>query len=390
MADPQGREDLQPRRMLIGAGLLAAVLVAVVLASMLSGPGDPDRRPEPTRAGQAAPFTEVVDVEFADAQYGFAVQNRCSGGPCRNVLLVTTDGRTWTPRKHPALAIGVRKQYVGELHALGGCRLAVDDPNPYTDSSGLRWFSDDCAETWQHVPARPRGTAESIPPGGTIGTACPVKGRGLDLCAATLTVTAPDTGGRQWLAGAPRLKHLRVLAVPQADGGWWLTGRHPGTGRWMVASSHDDGATWSVTRLRRLTDVEVVTVVVGPRDAYLLGMGGGVFDDFELAAVFHSADGGQNWRLTRHYEDDDDQPPAPRDAVVRPDGLLLITPADEQPYWRSADDGRTFAPAAAGVPITAAGWTRGGYLATSDGSPRSWYRAVDGVRWRKINFPSGP
>lgn len=400
MANPQGREDPQPRRTLVGAGLLAAVLAAVVLASALSGPGssggrgarpdDPAREPPPTRAGQAAPLTEVVDVEFADPQHAFAVQNRCAGGPCRNVLLVTTDGQHWTPRKHPALAIGVRKQYVGALTALGGCRLTIDDPKPYTDRTLLHWYSDDCATTWRQVPARPRGTAARIPAGGTVGAACPVKGRGLDTCAATLVVTDPGTGLRKWLAGAPRLKEIRPSGVPQPDGGWWVTGRQPGTGRWMVAASHDDGASWSTTRLRRLTDprVDVLSVVAGPRDAYLLGLGTVGFDDFELLVVYHSADGGRTWQLTKRYADDD-HPPVPHGALARPDGLLLVTADDERAYWRSSDRGRTFAPASARAPIAAAQWTRGGYVAIAPGERPRWYHSPDGAAWTRLRFPAG-
>lgn len=298
---------------------------------------------------------------------------------CHNHVLITTDGRRWEKRLAPDLTTRERMPYRASVHALGGCRMVIDDAEPPGGLADRRWFSTDCGRGWRLVRWRPSGTVQQLPRDGVLSVECRTP-----RCTDYLTVLEPDSGRRRWVAGVPRLLAPSAQPVRQADGRWWLSGRDPVDWQWTVAVS-DDGRTWSTVR-PPLPGGDAVTLIVGRRHTYAVLTGTADRRSFGILGIAHSADGGRTWRQTRGFDRRHGQPRIMIDGLVRPNDLLILgLPKHAGAYWGSRDHGGTFDPATVNRVIAAPRWTRGGYVAVSaDAGPAQWYRSPDGRQWTEL------
>lgn len=408
MTEPDAPPPNRRREKLIGLGLLLAVLVALPLIStQLRLPSDradapPIERtstPPPTGSGiDPAHVAEIISVDFADRHHGFALWSHCveeaSATRCRQRLLTTSDGENWAVRSFPGSDFDGQGGVDDDVAALGKCRVVLDRAHPeYHFEYHFRLFSDDCGRTWVRVPLKPAGSISQIPEGAKLASPCTGERDVVDDCdGGRLIVTMPDSGRRTWLATSPVLEDPSPESVPADDGAWWVSGRDPATGRRAVAVSRDQGRSWSVSRLPRwqARQVHQLSITMRGREAYAVAVGSLHDVRYGILAIFHSQDSGETWEQTWLATPDKSPRSIGGSPIAGPRGILIVVDESVPVHHRSIDGGRTFDAGSFNQPISWPRRTRGGYLATSDGSPRSWYRAVDGLRWQKMSFPSGP
>lgn len=405
MTEPDAPPPTRRREKLIGLGLLLAVLVALPLIStQLRLPSDRADLPAIERTSAPPPTSvdidpanvaEIISVDFADRRHGFALWSHCiEDAPatrCRQRFLTTSDGENWTVRNFPGSGFEGQDGGSGYVVALGKCRVLLSGAHP--EKYHTRLFSDDCGRNWVSVPLKPAGSISEIPEGATLASPCTGERDEVDDCDdGRLVVTVPDSGRRIWLDTSPALEDPSPESVPADDGAWWVSGRDSATGRRAVAVSRDQGRSWSVSRLPRwqARQVHQLPITMRGKDAYALAVGSLRDVRSGLLAIFHSEDGGETWEQTWQAAPGDSPRSIAGSPIAGPRGVLIILDESVPVHHRSLDGGRTFDAAIFTQPISSPRRMRGGYLATSDGSPRSWYRAVDGVRWRKINFPGVP
>lgn len=147
---------------------------------------------------------------------------------------------------------------LGDLAVLDPDTVAVDwiAPRRPGDPSALvtdRRFSDDGGRTWRTIPMSPEITDEvaAVPAGAELRPRCADSAtRSLRSCPYPgIAVVRPDTGTAALLANGPALDQALPGAVPTAAGHWWAVGRVPGTPRWALSVSTDDGRTWTTGAL---------------------------------------------------------------------------------------------------------------------------------------------
>lgn len=355
----------------LGFALLAAVLAAVPLVSVLFRPDDDpkstiDRAPR-TPVLQPAEKWPIAAVDFSDADTGFALQRRCETH-CRTVLLAIGDrrgapGKSELPPELDGAGPDIR------VIALGGCRVVVEQ------RSAQRWYSPDCGARWRTVDPRPTGQTAAIPVDGV-----------LEIADGDLAVTLPESGERTRLRATPSLKEL---AEPYAAGrAWWVQGRDVGTGRPAVAVSRDDGRSWTTTVLPRPQGFDpdgLLYLTARGKDAYAVASGLRSDNGHGLLAVHHSDDYGRTWQQTWPAESRDAR--LEGQPIVTSYGLLLMG-GDEanRRFWLSFDHGATFSSAGWDLPGGWPHWTRGGYVVAGAGEQPGWYRSLDGVTWHVITF----
>ncbi|GIJ51153.1 hypothetical protein Val02_80390 [Virgisporangium aliadipatigenens] len=169
------------------------------------------------------------------------------------------------------------------------------------------------------------------------------------------------------LATPPTLSAMDVVGSVPDGAGWWITGTDPGTGELAVATSHDQGTTWTVRLLGVRPGIgDPVLTTTDGQTAYLF---------VRTAAGLQqqrTTDGGRTWesigtasalpRLSAGF----DATNKPFGAVLRTDGSILVWLADSPGavYAESSDGGRTYhSTNGPGGPIVA---VSDGYVSISD------------------------
>jgi len=383
-------ERLRRRRRAGRAGAAAlAVVAAVFLAPIWQrsggdgpGPEPPAARPEPTSAGPVYTDAGITvhgldgvvvdlpgvlrDVEFADRDHGFVLGADCPDAPeCRLVVAGTADGGdTWTT--YPVTGHDAAPDRLPDVVALDETTLVLHSP-------GTSVISTDAGATWRPV-TRSGATATLNDDDRPLLR----PGPGAGCAGAAVEVWSPGLGHRGDLADPP-LNVCWVAARRSADGGWWIGGTEPGTGRPAVAVTRDGGATWSVTdfdtpgdlaRVGMLGDHTYAVVVTRDGQADL------------VRAVYHSPRPGAPFQ--RVYSGDGGPRTIGGEPVPLLDGRLLVV--DGQRQWFLGDaDGRSFTRAGDLPPVARVWRTPGGYVALDIVADGYAAFSPDGTLWRKLH-----
>lgn len=392
------RQRRTRRRMQLGA--VAAVLaVSAVVPALRQLDVRQPAAPPPTTSqttSQTSPtpgVTVLFDVQFAEDGSGYTVRGRCEEGtgevltrPCALTLLTTDDLETWvevgpvpTPDRddlHP----------VGQLSVLGPNELVFDwaATGDGAGSESARMHSADGGRSWQDVPmpAVVTDTVAAIPDHAALQPACLAALQSQACGTPTFTVVWPGPGAPAVLADPPPLSNPRPGALPTADGQWWVLGNVPGTARWALAVSTDDGRTWTTTPLDDglPTDLSMSVVSQGGT-LYATASGTEPGDSAGLRAIFRSDDDGRTWERTWRPVEGQLAPGHMAGLVAAADGTLHVYEYDRA--FTSSDGGRT-------LEVTAEGrdgfvrWTRAGYVAVGTDS---FELSPDGVHWREYDLP---
>lgn len=382
-SETSGAPGSRKRAFLFAGGLLGAVLVTIVLVSGLLRPPEPPTRPEYTSTTTAGSW-------FGDLDHGFVLAKRCTSiSECTQNVFVTEDGKTWVGRSSPVPV------NLASVVPLGGCRLVVERWG--TDGiPPARWFSADCARSWQRVPVAARGSTEQIPPGGHLDFACNLPGAIRTGCGGRLVVTLPSNGHRVRLDVSPALDGpMWVQALP--SGVWAVSGSDPASGDPAVAVSADRGRSWKTGVLPGGRDQAAGSASITARGQHVYAWADVTTEDtVTLGAIWHSANGGVTWERTWRQRTPDPAVEGFVTLVPRESDLLVIhnNVVGEPIHRVSTDHGRTLAPVQLPAPLRSVRFVPGGMIGIADqwGPPsfkesQSFYRSHDGVRWEEIATP---
>jgi hypothetical protein len=303
----------------------------------------------------------VVDMEFVDAEHGYAVST-CGGTDaydCRPSFASTADGgRTWAPSDLPS-AVGTRT--VPALVAFAPHRVLV--------RIGTKAYSSaDSGQNWRETII---GELPTPMQAGDILQPHAVGSAGYDCGEGRVDVWTPDFAPRGPLARQPDLAVCWVVPAGGDGRAWWVGGRIGPMA--AIAVTRDRGLTWATQSLPVAGSARVA--VLGPHVYVLVSEANG-----RLRAVFHSADRGLNFSLTG----ESGLPSGVAgDPVPLLDGRLLIADPSGG-WWISADDGRTFKRAGGTLPVVGRlARTPAGYVAY-DLFHADWLAfSTDGSTWRK-------
>lgn len=360
------------RRLQIGAvaAVVAVALAVPVLRAMPSAPG-PAAPPVPARTS--------YDLDFADADHGYALTSSCpeEAGNCSFTMWRTADGgRGWETVQLPPSPNLKSNYFSATMYVLGPEQIAIDRPGG-VPGFWDRIYSRDGGQSWQvldewfnHDQVGP------IPPGGLLSGLCthqPAPSGGCDHLAAVL----PDSGITRNLAAQPPLGLKWVGPAPTQSGKWWVTGRDRATGTWAISVSGDDGRSWSTTLLAvpGVPGFDGWAAVERDGIMYLMAF------NSRLLGVWRSTDAGGTW--TRTWGADPAEPAQSLPGVVgtpiaTSDGTLVYS--DSITTYVSTDLGRSFRRTGDEVTGTVT-WTRAGYLRSDTGK---YALSTDGVRWREF------
>jgi photosystem II stability/assembly factor-like uncharacterized protein len=372
----RARQRSVRRRMQLGAiGAVVAVSVAV-----------PVLRAVPEPPSTATPLDPpAYQVDFADADHGYALGNDCDGS-CEITLLATEDGgRTWHPRQVPAGDEAYRKS---ELLVADADRLVLYLTPVDAEAEPTALFSVDSGQTWRESDGLGLVRPTFIPPGADLQGMCTATTDSRE-CTDSIVDLRPD-GSAVWrIPTEPPLVPTNLGPVATASGEFWVIGRDA-SGQRAIAVTADDGRTWATNPLdvRGEPTRRDPWSVVGCGDTLYATVVGSVGNNpVELLAVFRSTDRGRSW--TRTW-----QPTEGRrllnvfgDAVATADGRLLVYSTTEGTL--ESTDGRTFTKVDRRLPGPVT-WTRGGYVAeigyVAEG--RTGYEiSQDGIEWWRFELP---
>lgn len=367
----RARQRSVRRRMQVGA-IAAVVAVSAAVPALRLMPE------QPTPAGPpAAPVTYQVD--FADAEHGYALESVCDG-PCAFTLLATTDGgRSWQPRQVPAGDEAHRKS---ELLVVGPEQLTINLSPVDPEAAATGFFSTDSGRTWREFDALALAEPSVIPPGAKLQKMCR-ETSGPGECTSLVNVFDAGMGAVWEVPTQPPLVAMTPGPVATAGGEFWVIGRDA-NGRRAIAVTSDNGTTWTTNPLDvagEPTRRNPWSVVEHDGTLYLTVVGSVGNTPVELLAVFRSTDRGRTWTRTWQPADGHRLLNVFGDAVATADGRLLVYSTTEGTL--ESRDGTTFAKADRQLagPVT---WTRGGYLAKgADGYEIS----RDGLDWRRFELP---
>lgn len=329
--DRAHRRTARRRTQVITVALVALVAAAVPLLRSTSDDKPPADSPPPlpiTKTDNQPPF-----VDFFDNTHGIAEWMKCTSPQSCDFqgLLVTQDGSTWQSRALP------------KDIPLGGIVFAyMLGPRSIVLSAGgtpsKRWFSNDTGVTWQQVPDAPQGTIAAIPVGGSLNGGC--KSRPANKCY-DLTVTLPDSGRTSILASQPPFRVTGGQGYPDTNGTWWVQGVD--NGKWVIASSRDDGRSWQVSNTGvDVSDHAMTDVLTAPNALYATLIDAPSNDPgyYVLTAILRSTDGGRTWERTwQPRPGSADEPQNIQHAPVIRDGKLTVL-FDGLTYV--SDDGKSF------------------------------------------------
>ncbi len=297
--------SIQRRRRGVAAAAAFACVIAVGTGVVLNGGGRADRvPPQPASTAEPAPVYRgggltllgvsggllnknlldlpglVQDVEFANAQRGYALSSDCDPGesPCHIGFATTTDaGMSWT-QLGPPVEVMPR---VPDLITVGDDGVLLrDGRSSWFSPDGLNWTT---------------GESQGDPP--PIGT--PAEGSVLVLSGDDTTgdgcvarpVDAWQPGGLlRRLAKQPKLDVCWIGAAPAADGSWWVGGTTQGGGAPIVAVKRRGDADWGHYFLPAVPGVhgawaEVSTV---GSEAYVTVVSPAVADKYPLSRIVHA------------------------------------------------------------------------------------------------------
>ncbi|SMD23822.1 sialidase family protein [Kibdelosporangium aridum] len=379
------RNDRHTARRRSVLAFAAVALVLVILVPLL----------QTREVAPAGLDGNVVAIDFADAQHGFALLTDCLATEverpqCLWRLEATRDGATWLPRTVPPLTGGPDS----DVQALGKDTVVITQ-------GGVRWLSKDGARTWTRLPVGLTSPVDSFPPGAEIFVGCS-DWRLTDCDKPQLLVTLPDSGAVAPLVGQPPVDMSRAIAqpVPAADGSWWVYSEDRMTSRITLAVSRDDGRTWLLSNppspqspIAGMPDegtfIEGFTVVSGNGVLYGLAHGspshvpGKPFASFY--AIYRSENGGRSWGIAHQATVDRVIRSVSATPVVTSAGDIIVsTPEDpRQRVLISKDGGRSFQPAQQ-PELDWITWTRAGYLNTRTGPIPAHWLSTDGITWRQL------
>lgn len=387
----RARQRTSRRRRQFGAA--AAVLLVGAAIPLLRAQTAPVPVPDPPLAPPTAgtlpgfealpPGPFVVSVDFSDERNGYALRAPCTDAQDRNCvteLFATGDGERWEKRTMPIRAREMNQQ----LNVVGPRSLYID--TVLGTRSFDRWFSADGGRTWREVSVEPELSVAAIPEGAVLHHRCTPD----DGCVPDeqFFVLLPD-GRTATLATQPPLTQPFPGRIQAADGGWWVSGRNPATGRWALAVSRDDGRTWSVSDLPEFagTPLTGFTVTAGPNALYASAVGTVREDGAEprtgILAFLNSVDGGATWTLL-HDSPVDQLAGAWGGMVATADGRLILNDdfSGGEAYV-SSDNGKTFTKFENREFFGPVWWTRGGYVSAfhADGTA---LRSTDGQNWQAL------
>jgi DNA-directed RNA polymerase specialized sigma24 family protein len=368
------------RRRLAAVAAVVVIGAAIPLLRTALRPV-PDAKPvvaEPVPSAEPTTrFVYGVDVNIGQRVQGYALRAVCPARsqtkPCTTEILYTEDGGFWAIQSRLPAPVNANETWLDRrIQTLGPRRVMVE-------SRSERWYSGDSALTWQWVPMEPDTSVAAIPTDAVLESRCFVvtsRCRGVDQ----LRVVLPDSGRSATLTTAPSLDQLVPGRLPAADGGWWVSGQDPATGRWSLAVSRDAGQTWSITPLPPFTGTPEagIAVTAAPHTLYAIAVGRLPDTAAGLLAIFRSTDGGRSW-ITAWQSGAGSQPHSIAGvARTAPDDSLTITTFDGDTY--TSTDGATsfhFLPG----PTRYAQWARVGYLASFGGTSGNYSWSRDGSRW---------
>jgi RNA polymerase sigma-70 factor (ECF subfamily) len=372
------------RRRRFGAVLAVVVAGAAipVLRTALRPVADERPAAEPPAAEPTRSFVYDVDVDIGEQVQGYALRAVCPArsqtAPCSTEVLYTEDGAFWAVQSRlPPPTTGSGFGVDRRIHTLGWRKVVIE-------SRSERWYSADSAMTWRTVPVEPVGAVEAIPTNAVLRSRCFVV---TAMCQGPgqLLVTLPDSGRLAPLEHPPALDQLVPARIPAADGGWWVSGRDPATGRWSLAVSRDAGRSWRIIPLPPLSGTPHAGIAVSATQNTLYATAVGQLPDtaFGLLAIFRSTDAGTTW-TTAWQADDRRQPHSISGALIAaPDGVLTVTTQDGATYV-STDAAVTFRQDPG--PARYARWTRVGYIAGFGGTSGHYTWSRDGSQWHDFTI----
>lgn len=389
-----------PRRSPLPQVLLLTALTLLSCTSTEGPADDPAASQEPGATPAPAPSADpppipsepqlsgqVAQLSFAGPDHAAALLVECrhaaarEEGNCAYRVAVLADDR-WVTHDTP-LPTTPAANSLFTVEAVGERGVRV--------SSGQRdWISTDGGERWApgSASAAPGGEpADAIPEGAVPRPA------GQDATDRGLEVVSPEDGRPRRLAEQPALTELGRPG-PLPDGGWWVAGLDPETGRPDVAVTLDAGREWR--RLRLLDQaaaadrqsVNSLVLAAGPTDWYALASGsaalepGGSALATTLLAIYRSTDQGARWERVWSPS----AGPGPHSLVGTPiaadDGSLTVYSFDA--IYTSADRGHSFSVSRPGSPPELPELTPAGYLLTDLSQPGHYRISADGFTWRTV------
>ena len=316
----------------------------------------------------------LTDIEFADANRGYAVVADCGKAQCALTVAVTADsGRTWVKSRLPAEAATAPAGRLPHLVTLdsGGLVLAG-----VTD-----WFSIDGGNSW-YTPTPSATHVAQVPSGGRLALRdAPASGG----CTAHVVEAIDSDGTRAPLTRQPDLDVCWASPYPAPDGAWWVGGTKLDGGMRApaIAVSRDGGQTWRPFVLPG-NDGNWAKVSILGREIYAVVIagdpGGG---PVAVQGLHRSTNSGLKFE---HYGDVSQLPTMVGDLVPLLDGRLLAA----APGWRiSSADGKDFRniptdlPYAGRVQRMQRGWAVYDLFAENSG----WAAvSTDGATWHKIHI----
>jgi hypothetical protein len=310
---------------------------------------------------------DLYDVQFADAERGYALARACpgSGDVCDLAYAITRDGgRTWHLREPPNAK--ARADALPSLVTFGTEHVGFIGEQAWMWSPGS-------PGSWAPLDLASPPPVASVPKGGRLWTPSG------STCQPGPLYVWQMAGPLAVLASPPRMQVCRVVSAP--GGAWWAGGFLDGAERRpAVAVSRDAGRRWTVTELPSSSGdawaqvsplgADVYVSVVSPR-------GGQPYPDtLRLHAVYRSAAG------------QDFQQYGPTsgalvgDLVPLLDGGLVVA----GPMWYVSRDGGRLEKDDGSLPfVRRLSDTPGGWIAYGLFEGGWTARSGDGVGWHKLN-----
>ncbi len=311
-----GRADaIRRRRRRVFAVASCCVLVAALAGVFIAGDSrwsstattdyEFNLRTGPLPLGLPVPTTALIDVEFANAQDGFALAVH------RNsvILASTTDGGSnWHVRNNRLPSItGYQDEYPGQMEFIGSTGYLWGVPG---DAGAPLWVTHDGGSTWTSAPIGPYVydvSAIGANVWALTGT-CSTAGDG--VCA--LSVAASFNAGTSWgdlgplkaslgadAGGVAQPVELARITTARA---YVLTDAptaNPYQLTWQLAFTSDAGATWSTRDVpcTSLFDAGAEVAASGTADLWFI-CGGTASGGAQIKELYRSNDGGLSWTLT--------------------------------------------------------------------------------------------
>ncbi len=371
----RARQRTTRRRTQLGAvAAVVAVSVAVPVLRALPGEQEPAKPP--------LPDSMTIQLDFADADHGYALGSDCPvpEGSCTLTLFATADGgRTWERRSVPD---GGERYSLGDVTVLGADRVVLDRVSG--NQQWARVVSDDGGRTWRDASAAAAAPPAPIPDGAWLQSVC--VGDDQDAAGCRLGVGAVSRDPAR-VAPAPAQPPLiePVFGRQATEGGhYWAAGVARSSGHWAISVTSDGGRSWQTTRVSLPGEPAMVdpwSVVENGDVMYATVQGSIAKGPYGLLAVFRSTDGGATWTNTWRATPTTVLQAMLGSAVATDDGRLLVYSTTTGTH--ESTDGRTFTRSEVTVPGEVQ-WTRGGYVAQR--GPHAYAMSADGITWRNFEI----